>query len=66
MGKINFWMKVSNYSIIVCGIVLIAKMFLRKYLETIIVPILFLGALALFIFLLSEIMKFILKRKANE
>lgn len=63
MRDFNFWKRVSNYSIIVCGIVLIVKMFFRKYVEDIIWPILFIGALALLICLFSEIMKFIIKRK---
>jgi hypothetical protein len=63
MKKIEFWIKASNYSIAICCIVLIAKMFFRKYLESIIIPILFLGGIALIVFILSELMKFILKKK---
>jgi hypothetical protein len=64
MKKIEFWVKASNYSIAICGVVLIAKMFFRKYLENIIVPVLFVGGIALIVFIFSELMKFILKRKA--
>ncbi|WMW78119.1 hypothetical protein RF683_01355 [Flavobacterium sp. 20NA77.7] len=64
MKKIEFWAKASNYSIAICGVVLIAKMFFRKYLENIIVPVLFVGGIALIVFIFSELMKFILKRKA--
>jgi hypothetical protein len=39
-------------------------MFFRKYLENIIVPVLFVGGIALIVFIFSELMKFILKRKA--
>lgn len=63
MKKIEFWAKASNYSIAVCGVVLIAKIFFRKYLENIIIPSLFIGGIALIIFILSELLKFILKRK---
>lgn len=63
MRNLNFWIKASNYSIIVCSIVLIAKMFLRKYIENIIVPILLLGGIAFLVFAISELMKFILKRR---
>ena len=63
MRKLEFWVKSSNYSIAVCGVVLIAKMFFRQQLESIIVPILFGGGIALAVFILSEIMKFTLKRK---
>ena len=63
MRKIEFWKKVSNYSIAICAIALIAKMFFRKYLENIIIPILFIGGIALIIFVFSELMKLIIKRK---
>ncbi|HBK83760.1 MAG TPA: hypothetical protein DDZ41_09225 [Flavobacterium sp.] len=63
MKKIEFWEKASNYSIAICGVVLIAKMYFRKYFEDSIVIILFVGVIALIIFVLSEFMKFILKRK---
>jgi hypothetical protein len=64
MRKIEFWKKASNYSIAVCGIVLIAKMFFIKYLEKSNVPIFFIAGVALFVFIFSELMKFILKRKS--
>ncbi len=63
MKNYTFWGKASNYSIFVCGIVLIAKMFFRKYLENIILPLLVVGGISLLIFLLSELMKFIIKKK---
>jgi hypothetical protein len=66
MRNLNFWIKASNYSIVVCGIILIVKMFLRKYFEKIVVLIFFVGCIALLIFLTSELMKFILRRKGNE
>lgn len=64
MKKIDFWIKASNYSIFICGIVLIAEMFFTKYLGNITMPILFVGVLALIIFLISELMKFILKKRS--
>ena len=66
MNKIDFWVRASNYSTVLCGIVLICKMFFRKYLENIIVPILFVGGIALLVVLISELMKFYLKRKSND
>jgi hypothetical protein len=63
MKKLEFWVKASNYSIAICGVVLIAKMFFRKHLENTIVPILFVGGIALIVFILSKLMQFILKRK---
>lgn len=63
MTNYIFWKKISNYSTFVCGIVLIIKMFFRKYVESIIVPILFVGGIALIILVVSEVMKFRIKRK---
>jgi hypothetical protein len=64
MKKIEFWISVSNYSIAVCGVALIARMFFRKYLESIIIPILIVGGIALILSIVAELMKFILKRKS--
>ena len=64
MKRSDFWIKASNYSIAICAITLIAKMFFRKYLEDIIVPILFIGGLAFLVFAISEFMKFVLKKKS--
>ena len=66
MMNYNFWKKISNYSIFLCGIVLITKMFFKKYIENIIVPILVVGGISLLIFFISELMKFILKQKNND
>ena len=63
MRNYIFWKIISNYSIWICGIVLAAIMFFRKYLENILTPILIFGGIALLIFLLSELMKSILKNK---
>lgn len=49
MNKYLLWSKISNYSIVVCGIVLVLKMFLRKYFENAINFILIIGAIALLI-----------------
>ena len=63
MKRKEVWIKVSNYSIAVCSAALSAKMFFRKYLENIIIPILFIGGIALITFVFSELMKLIIKRK---
>ena len=63
MKNYDFWKKTSNYSIVVCGIVLIAKMFFKQYLKNVIVHILFIGGLALLLCLFSEIMKYLTKNK---
>ena len=66
MTDLSFWKTVSNYSIVVCGIVLILKMFFREYIEGFIWPVLYLGGIALVIFVFSELMKFLIKRKNND
>lgn len=66
MRKLNFWRKSSNYSLVVCSIVLIAKMFFRKYLDPIILPIFLIGGFALLVFFISELMKFILNRMKHD
>lgn len=64
MKHLEFWNKASNYSIIICSVFLISKFFFRKYLdETIFNIIIILGGVALFIFLLSELMKLLIKNK---
>lgn len=60
--RIQFWKAVSNYSITVCAIILIARMFLRKYFEAVMFPLLIIGVVALVIFIVSEVIKVILKR----
>lgn len=62
MKKRTFWIKVSNYSITICAIVLFAKMFFEKYLEAIIVPMMTVGVIVGIIFVFSEIMKIITKK----
>lgn len=64
MKRVDFWIKTSNYSIIVCAIVLISKIFFRKYIESIINYVLLIGAIALFMFFLSELVQYL--RKRNE
>ena len=64
MKRKEFWEKISNFSIAICFLAIVAKMFLREYLETIINPILFVAGIFLIVFVLSEIMMFIIKRKS--
>jgi hypothetical protein len=63
MEKIQFWKNTSNYSITICAIAAIARMFFRKYLVTVIIPIMIVGVIALIVFVISEIMQFTLKQK---
>lgn len=63
--SLSFWKKASNYSIFICGIALVAKMFFRKYIEAIIWPVLLVGIIAFFLFAISELIVFILKKKRH-
>ncbi len=64
MKNREFWNKASNYSIIICSVFLITKLIFRKYLDdTVFNIILVLGGAGLFIFLLSELMKQLIKNK---
>jgi hypothetical protein len=66
MKKLNFWMKISNYSIIVCGVILVIKMFFKKYLEPYSIQMFFVSGISLTVFLISELMKFIFQKKNYE
>ena len=66
MNKYQTWDKTSNYSIVICGCALIIKIFFRKYVEGIVLPILFIGVLAFIMFLVSNLMKYIIKKNHNE
>lgn len=63
MKRSDFWTKASDYSIAVCALALIAKMFFLTYLDGVIGFILFVGAIGLVVFFVSEFMKFTLRRK---
>lgn len=60
MEKIEFWKKLSNYSIALCGIGLIIDRFWEEYVS---LPMLIIWTGTIIVFVISEIMKFILKRK---
>lgn len=62
MKNKEFWNKVSNFAIIICGIVLVVKMFFRQYVESIIWPLLLFGVFAFFIFAIAELILFIKKK----
>jgi hypothetical protein len=59
-------MKISNYSIIVCGVILVIKMFFKKYLEPYSIQMFFVSGISLTVFLISELMKFIFQKKNYE
>lgn len=65
MSNLKIWKRVSNYSAILCGIFLIASRFFGKYIEQYDSIILVVGIVSAVVFLFSELMKFILKRKNN-
>ncbi len=62
MKKILFWKRVSDVSIAICLIMIIVKMFFRSYIPNFSIVFLIIGGVALLTFLLSEVMKIILKR----
>jgi hypothetical protein len=63
MRNLDFWIKTSNYSIAVSGVALIVKLFFQDLLSDIILYILFIGGSAFVVFVISEFMKFVLKRR---
>ena len=63
MTNLNFWKKISLYSTMLCGIILIALLFFKQYVKEYNFLILLIGGIILFISLFSELMKFILRRK---
>ncbi len=65
MKRLIIWQRISNYSTVVCAVVLIAKMFFRKYIEGIMMPMLIVGGIGVIVLLISEIVKFIIKQKNN-
>lgn len=62
-NKLKLWTIVSNCSIVLCGVMLVLKMYFRKYIEWLIIPILAIGVFSFFVFLLSEIVKNNIRRK---
>jgi hypothetical protein len=66
MRKFNFWKKISNYAAILGGILFTLFNYFKEYILSMLLPLLFLSALTIIVFLLSEIMKFIIKREQNE
>lgn len=67
MRSLNFWKKVSKYStyLALLGFIVLTffnKQVQKKYLDI----ISYIGIVVLIIFLISQLMKFIIKRKSNE
>lgn len=62
MKRLVFWNRLSNVSAILGILILILLRFFDDYIKNII-PFLALGCLTIIFYLLSEIMKFTLKKK---
>lgn len=65
MNKIEFWKKLSNYSVIITAILLIAELFFIKYIERFSLIVYTLMLIFPTIFLISEIAKFSLRRRRD-
>lgn len=65
MKHYSFWQKTSNVSAYTCGFVAIVHTFFRNYIESFIYVIITIEVVAISLFLISEVMKFILKKKYN-
>jgi hypothetical protein len=67
LSDYRFWIKVSNISIIICGLFVIINMFFIQYFgfrgKSVII---YIGIISILFFLISEFIKFILKRKIYE
>ena len=63
MERRIFWNKVSNVSTAIMIVALVSKMFFRKYLEEVILPILIVGAIAFVVMLVAELMKYLLRKQ---
>lgn len=65
MRDLNFWKKISIYSTILCGVILVLLMFFKNYIESILAPVLVVGAIVLLVSFFAELMKLIIKRKSD-
>lgn len=66
MKNRNFWRRLSNISGYGGGIMVIIHIFFIKYLEGYIKIILVLEAIIVVVFLSSELMKYLIRRKFNK
>ncbi len=60
--KIILWRKVSTTSAYICGFTAIVHAFFREYIESYIDLIIIIELLCIFIFLIAQVMKLILKK----
>lgn len=59
MERTIFWNKISNYALVVMITALVAKMFFKKYFESIILYILIIGVMAAMVFFTALLMKYL-------
>jgi hypothetical protein len=65
MTKISFWIWVSNISAFVSIIILIVLRFFDNYIKNF-TPFLIIGCLSIFLYVLSEILKFFIKKSIKD
>jgi Na+/phosphate symporter len=59
----RFWQRVSNYSVLVCGFGMILNIVFKKYAVEYRFEVLIFGIIVISIYLLSQLMKLVLKKK---
>ena len=64
--KVRFWNTVSKVSTVMCILTIVALQFFSKYLNNFLLAILIIGSCSVLMFILSQLMKFILKNKSHE
>lgn len=63
MKKRELWSKIANYSAIAAAVMVILSRFFRKYLESVMDAVYLMGLIACILFVVAEIMKFLLKKR---
>ena len=65
-GNLDFWRKGSDFAALSCLLLFILLSFFKTEIRNFSVPIYILGIISIIFFLLSEGMKFFIKRKKND
>ena len=65
MEKLKFWRRISNISVFTCGGAAIIHNFFREYIIDYILLFCFIEAISIIAYLISEFMKFNIKKKLN-
>lgn len=63
MKKRVIWNKISNYCIVIIGIMIVSKMFFRQYLGNVMDFIFLMAIIASVLFLVAEVMKYITRNE---